>query len=163
MLVVQFVQRRHKCRLPHNPCAVFRNLLVARAVSANDEPKVAPFAGATRVNAIQPRALADLSGIEKLAHRRLPLSGRPIRVAGAVPFLQCCDGGFELGRDLGALATGQAAAQLGPQFLDVVLKRDHRPLLLFEDGAGAPRRSGRVKDAEGAAERGAEEPILSRV
>jgi hypothetical protein len=41
------------------------------------------------------------------------------------------------------------------------VKRDHRPLLLFEDGAGAPRRSGRVKDAEGAAERGAEEPILS--
>src|SRR6266436_215012 len=87
-------------------------------------------------------------------------SGRPIRVAGAIPFLQRRDGGFELGRDLGALATGQAAAQFGAQFVDVVVKRDHRPLLLFEDGTGAPRRSGRVKDAEGAAERGAEEPIL---
>jgi hypothetical protein len=37
------------------------------------------------------------------------------------------------------------------------------PSFCFEDGAGASRRSGRVKDAEGAAERGAEEPILSSV
>src|SRR5882762_4647203 len=102
---------------------------------------------ATDVDAIQRRAPANLSGIENLAHRRLPSSGRPIRLGGAVVFLQCCDGGFELGRDLGALATGQAAAQFGAEFVDVVLKRDHRPLLRFEDGTGAPRRSGRVKDA----------------
>src|SRR6266852_6731557 len=108
---------------------------------------VAPFAGATDVDAIQRRAPANLSGIENLAHRRLPSSGRPIRLGGAVVFLQCCDGGFELGRDLGALETGQAAAQFGAEFVDVVLKRDHRPLLRFKDGAGAPRRSGRVKDA----------------
>src|SRR5258707_4797237 len=85
-----------------------------------------------------------------------------MRVGGAVAFLQCRDGGFELGLDGRALATGQAAAQLGPQFLDVLVKRDHRPLLLFEDGAGAPRRSRRVKDAC-AAKRGAGEPILLRV
>src|SRR5258706_1769284 len=69
-----------------------------------------------------------------------------MRVGGAVAFLQCRDGGFELGLDGRALATGQAAAQLGPQFLDVLVKRDHRPLLLFEDGAGAPPRSRRDKD-----------------
>jgi len=86
-----------------------------------------------------------------------------MRLGGAVVFPQRCNGGFELGLDDRALATRDAAPQLGPQFLDVVLKRDHRPLLLFEDGAGAPRRSGRVKDAEGAAERGAGEPILPRV
>src|SRR5260370_41248947 len=135
------------CRTIYAGC--FRNPLVARAVSANDE-SVAPFAGATRVNAIQPRAPADLSGIEHLAHRRLPSSGRPIRLAGAVSFLQRRDGGFELGRDLGALATGQAAAQFGPEFGDVVLKRDHRPLLRFEERTGAPRRSGRVNDASAA-------------
>src|SRR6266850_4128788 len=82
---------------------------------------VAPFAGATDVDAIQRRAPANLSGIENLAHRRLPSSGRPIRLGGAVVFLQCCDGGFELGRDLGALATGlrplssHAAAVRGPR------------------------------------------------
>jgi hypothetical protein len=85
-----------------------------------------------------------------------------MRLGGAVVFPQRCDGGFELGLDGRALATGQAASQFGAQFVDVVLKRDHRPLLLFEDGAGAPRRSGRVKDAEGAAKRGAGEPILPR-
>src|SRR5258707_10115005 len=83
-------------------------------------------------------------------------------VGGAVAVLQCRDGGFELGLDSRAFATTQAAAQLDPQFLDVLVKRDHRPLLLFEDGAGAPRRSGRVKDAC-AAKRGAGEPILPRV
>jgi hypothetical protein len=136
------------------------------AITSSREPSrpmtnwVAPFAAATDVDAIRRRAPANLSGIENLAHHRLPSSGRPIP-GGAIVFLQCCDGGFELGRDLGALATGQAAAQFGAEFVDVLVKRDHRPLLLFEDGAGAPRRSGRVKDAEGAAERGAEEPILS--
>src|SRR5258707_13148875 len=84
-----------------------------------------------------------------------------MRVGGAVAFLQCRDGGFELGLDGRALATRDAAPQLGPQFLDVLVKRDHRPLLLFEDGAGAPRRTGRVQDAAGAAERGAAEPALS--
>jgi len=84
-----------------------------------------------------------------------------MRLGCAVVFLQRCDGGIEIGLDGRALATRDAATQLGPQFFNVVLKRDHRPLLRFEDGAGAPRRSGRVKDAEGAAERGAEEPILS--
>src|SRR5215470_16735025 len=84
-----------------------------------------------------------------------------MRLGGAVMFPQRCDDGFELGLDGRALATRDAAPQLGPQFLDVVLKRDHRPLLLFEDGAGAPRRSGWVKDAC-AAKRGAGEPILPR-
>jgi hypothetical protein len=78
-----------------------------------------------------------------------------MRVGGGVVLLLCRDGGCELGLDGRAFATRDAAPQLGPQFLDVLVKRDHRPLLLFEDGAGAPRRSGRVKDAEGAAERGA--------
>jgi hypothetical protein len=82
-------------------------------------------------------------------------------LGGAVAFLQRRDSGCELGLDGRAFATRDAAAQLGPQFIDVVLKRDHRPLLLFEDGAGAPRRSGRVKDAC-AAMRGAGEPILPR-
>src|SRR5258707_15789574 len=100
---------------------------------------VAPFAGATDVDAIQRRAPANLSGIENLAHRRLPSSGRLIRLGGAVVFLQCCDGGFELGRDLGALETGQAAAQFGAEFVDVVLKRNHRPLLLFSKTGRAHR------------------------
>src|SRR5215470_10191255 len=86
-----------------------------------------------------------------------------MRLGGTVAFLQCRYGGCKLGLDGRAFATRDAAAQLGPQFVDVVLKRDHRPLLRFEDGAGAPRRSGRVKDAEGAAKRGAGEPILPRV
>src|SRR5260370_34556755 len=59
-----------------------------------------------------------------------------MRLGGAVVFLQRCDGGFELVLDGRALATGQAAAQLSPQFLDVVLKRDHRPLLLFRRRGG---------------------------
>jgi len=122
---------------------------------------VAPFAGATDVDAIQRRAPANLSGIENLAHRRLPSSGRPIRLGGAVVFLQCCDGGFELGRDLGALATGQAAAQFGAEFVDVVLKRDHRPLLLFRrrDGRTAPIGPGQGRLRR---EAGAGEPILLR-
>src|SRR5258708_37899801 len=95
---------------------------------------VAPFAGATDVDAIQRRAPANLSGIENLAHRRLPSSGRLIRLGGAVVFLQCCDGGFELGRDLRALETAQAAAQVGAGLLHAVLKRGHRPLRPFEDG-----------------------------
>jgi hypothetical protein len=85
-----------------------------------------------------------------------------MRLGGAVVFLQRCSRSFELGLDGRPLVPRQAAAQLGPQFLDVLVKRDHRPLLLFEDGAGAPRRSGRVKDAC-AAKRGAGEPILPRV
>jgi hypothetical protein len=32
------------------------------------------------------------------------------RLGGAVVFFLCCDGSCELGRDLGALATAQAAA-----------------------------------------------------
>jgi hypothetical protein len=38
ILAAQLVQRRHKCRLPHNPCAVFRDHLVARAVAAKTNP-----------------------------------------------------------------------------------------------------------------------------
>jgi len=37
ILAAQFVQRRHECRLPHNPCAVFRDHLIPRAVTADDE------------------------------------------------------------------------------------------------------------------------------
>src|SRR5260370_38435304 len=122
---------------------------------------VAPFAGATEVEAIRRRPPADPSGIENLAHDSLPSSWWPIGLGGAVLFLECRDGGCEFGPDLGAFAPGHAAAQLGPEFLDVVVKRDHRPLLLFRRRAGAPRRSGRVKDAC-AAKRGAGEPILSR-
>src|SRR5229473_3829753 len=158
MLVAQFVQRRHECRLPHNPCAVFRNLLVARAVSANDEP-VAPFCWG------DPRKRDPASGACRPVGQPCTSSPPLIRTADtprrAAPFLQRRDGGFELGRDLGALATGQTAAQFGTEFVDVVLKRDHRPLLRFKDGAGAPRRSGGVKDAC-AAKRGAGEPILPR-
>jgi hypothetical protein len=36
--------------------------------------------------------------------------------------LECRDGGFELGRDLGALDRAQAAAQLGAEFVDVGLE-----------------------------------------
>src|SRR5258708_1107760 len=85
-----------------------------------------------------------------------------MRVGGAVAFLQCRDGGFELGLDGRAFATRDAAPQLGPQFLDVLVKRDHRPLLLFEGGAGAPPRSGRGQDAC-AAKRGAGGPVLPPV
>jgi hypothetical protein len=160
VLAPQFVKRRHERWLPNDPCAVFRDDLIARAIAANDE-QVAPFAGATDVDAIPRRAPAGLPGIENLAHGFLPSSWRPVRLDGAVLFLECRDGGFEFGADLGALAAVQAAAQFGAEFVDVVLKRDHRPLLLFEDGAGAPRRSGRVKDAC-AAKRARGEPILPR-
>ena len=71
ILAAQFVQRRHECWLPHDPCAVFRDHLVARAVATNHE-RIAPFAGATDVKAIRRWALADLSGIENLAHGHLP-------------------------------------------------------------------------------------------
>ncbi len=37
ILAGQFVQRRHECWLPHDPCAVFRDDLVARAVMADHE------------------------------------------------------------------------------------------------------------------------------
>jgi hypothetical protein len=53
------------------------------------------------------------------------------RLGGAVVFLLCREGGCELGLYGPAPATRDAAAQLGPELLDVVLKRDHRPLLLF--------------------------------
>ena len=56
-----------------------------------------------------------------------------------------------------------AAPQLSPQFLNVIVKRDHRPLLLYRRRDGRTAGSGRVKDAAGAAERGAGEPILSSV
>jgi len=67
---------------------------------------VAPFAGTTDVNAIRHRALADPSGIENLAHDHLPSSWWLMRLGDAVLFLLCRDGGFELGRDLRAFATG---------------------------------------------------------
>src|SRR5216684_5639995 len=123
---------------------------------------VAPFAGATDVEAIRRRPPADPSGIENLAHNCLPSSWWPIRFGGAVLFLECRDGGCEVGRDLGAFATGQAAAQFGAEFVDVVLKRNHRPLLLFSK-TGRAHRADRAgsRTPKGAAERGAEEPILS--
>jgi hypothetical protein len=63
-----------------------------------------------------------------------------------------------------ALAARQAAtAQLGPNLLDGVVKRDHLPSFCAEDGTRAPCRSGRVKDAAGAAQRGAGEPIFASV
>src|SRR5258708_6460680 len=55
VLAAQLVQRRHERRLPHNPCAVFRDHLIARAVAVYHE-RVAPFARATDVNAIWRRA-----------------------------------------------------------------------------------------------------------
>jgi len=71
VLAAQFVKRCHERRLPHDPCAVFRDHFVARAVAADHE-RIVSFAGATDVNAIRHRALADLSGIENLAHDCLP-------------------------------------------------------------------------------------------
>jgi hypothetical protein len=113
------------------------------------------------VDAIRRRASADPPDIENLAHGCFPLHpGGPVRLGGAVLLLECRDRGFELGRDPGALATVQTAAQLGAEFFDVVLKRDHRPLLLFEDGRGGPRRvEDRASDRQS---RRAGEPILSR-
>ena len=67
---------------------------------------------------------------------------------------------FELGHNLGALAAIETAA--GTEFVDVVSKRDHRPLLLYEDRrAHRAERSGlRIASATGGtAERG--EPIFS--
>ena len=84
------------------------------------------------------------------------------RLDGEFALVLCRDGGCEVGLYSRALATRQAASQLGPQLLDVVVKRDHRPFFCFEEGAGGPRRSGRVKVAC-AAKRGAGEPILPRV
>ncbi len=49
----------------------------------------------------------------------------------AVVFLLCRDCGCDLGLYGRALTTGEATSQLGPQLLDVVVKRDHRPLFLF--------------------------------
>jgi hypothetical protein len=66
---------------------------------------------------------ADPSGIENMADGCLPSSRRPVRLGGAALLLECRDRSFELGRNLGALATVQAAAQLGTEFFDVVLKR----------------------------------------
>jgi hypothetical protein len=37
VLAAQLVQRRHERRLPHDPCAVFRDHLVTRAVTADHE------------------------------------------------------------------------------------------------------------------------------
>jgi hypothetical protein len=54
------------------------------------------------------------------------------------------------------------AVQLGPELLDVVGERNHRPLhLLQKAGTALHAGSRRVKDAEGAAEQGEREPILS--
>src|SRR5258707_8914313 len=85
ILAAQFVQRRHECWLPHDPCAVFRDHLVTRAVAADHE-RVAPLAGATDLDAIRPRAFADLSGVENLAHDHLP---SPMRCASAAPSCSC--------------------------------------------------------------------------
>jgi hypothetical protein len=76
------------------------------------------------------------------------------------------DGARQLGLNGGALASREAAAaQLGPQLLDVVVKRDHRALLVCVERRGSRGHAGggRVKDAEGAAKRGAGVPILPDV
>jgi hypothetical protein len=66
----------------------------------------------------------------------------------------------------GTLAAAETAApQLGPQLLNVVVKRDHRALLVCVERreSGGHAGPGRVKDAGGAAQRGAGVPILPDV
>src|ERR1700720_1894875 len=71
ILAAELVQRRHERGLPHDPCAVFGDHLVARTV-APDHERIAPFTGPSDIDAIWRRSLADLSGIEDLAHDPLP-------------------------------------------------------------------------------------------
>src|SRR5258707_14629517 len=60
ILAAQFVQRRHECWLLHDPCAVFRDDLVARAVTAEDE----------RLPHLPARPTETRSGVGRLPTRR---------------------------------------------------------------------------------------------
>src|SRR3984893_9024185 len=71
VLAAQLVQRRHERRLSHDPRAILRYHLVARAVAADHE-RIAPLAGAADVHAIGRRALAYVPGIHDNAHGHLP-------------------------------------------------------------------------------------------
>jgi hypothetical protein len=66
ILAAQFVQRRHECMLPHDPCAIFRDHAIVRTFTSDE--RIAAFARPSDINAIWRRALADLSGIENLDH-----------------------------------------------------------------------------------------------
>jgi len=73
------------------------------------------------------------------------------------------DQGRQFGLGLRALDfREETAVKLGLQLVDLVGNRNHLSFCV-EDGTGTPGRSGRIKDAAGAAQRGAGEPILSRV
>jgi len=66
---------------------------------------------------------------------RVPIPPSPVCVAeqldGAVKLRLCRDGSRQFRLHGRPLATRQTASQLSPQFLNVIVECNHRPLLLF--------------------------------
>jgi hypothetical protein len=119
--------------LPHDPGAIFGDYLVPCSVAADGE-RIAPFARSADIDAIGRRLFADLADIEDFARGSAPFLAKSVEGAidGVVEFGLLGEGLRQLRLHRGALAAGHVAAtQLGPQLLDVVIERNHRPLLLF--------------------------------
>jgi len=130
-LAAQLVQRRHQRRLPHDPCAVFRDYLVACAVAADDKG-IAPLARSADIDAIRRRPFADLPGVKDFAHGSPAFLEVSLKrtVECPVEFGLRGDGPRQFRLHSGTLAAREVAPpQLGPQLLDMIVKRDHRPLL----------------------------------
>jgi hypothetical protein len=129
ILAAQLVQRRHERPLPHNPGAVFRNHLLARAVAADDKG-IAPFARPADIDAIRCRLFASLADIEN--HGLPPLLAKSLEgaIEGTVDLSLLREGLRQLCLHSSPLAARHvAASQFGPQFLDVVVESNHRVLL----------------------------------
>jgi hypothetical protein len=132
MLAAQLVQRRHERGLSDDPSAIFRDHLLARAVAPNDE-RIAPFARPADIHAIRRWPLTNLSNIENSAHGSAPILAKSLERAGEGPIelglIGDCLRKLRLHGD--TLAAGHVAApQLRPELLNVIVKRNHRPLLL---------------------------------
>jgi hypothetical protein len=120
---------RDGCRTIH--ARYFRDHLVARSVATDDE-RVAPFARPADIDPIGRRPFANVPDVENLAHGSLPVLEVSLEraIERPVEFLLLGDSPCQLGLHAGALEAGEVAApQLGPQLLDMVVWRDHRPLL----------------------------------
>jgi hypothetical protein len=119
--------------LPHDPGAIFGDYLVPRSVAADGE-RIAPFARPADIDAIGRRLFANLADIEDFAHGSAAFFAKSLEgaIEGVIEFGLLGEGLRQLPLHRGALAAGHVAAtQLGPQLLDVVVERNHRPLLLF--------------------------------
>jgi hypothetical protein len=132
MLAPQLVQRRQERRLSDDPSAIFRDHLLARAVAPNDE-RIALFARPADIHAIRRWPLTNLSNIENSAHGSAPILAKSLERAVEGPIelglIGDCLRKLRLHGD--TLAAGHLAApQLRPELLNVVVKRNHRPLLL---------------------------------